>query len=52
MNTFLKILGPIGIIYFALAFIGGSYVVSPLMIVMLSYCLYDVIKSSKKMKDE
>ncbi len=52
MNTFLKILIPIGIIYFALAFIGGSHVVSPLMIAVLSYCLYDVIKKDKKMKDE
>ena len=52
MNTFLKFLAPIGIIYFALAFIGGSHVVSPLMIAVLSYCLYSVIKSSKKMKDE
>ena len=26
MNTFLKILGPIGTIYFALAFIGANYV--------------------------
>jgi hypothetical protein len=26
MNTFIKILGPIGIIYFALAFIGANYV--------------------------
>lgn len=40
------------IIYFLIAFIGGSYFVAPLMIAVLSIWLYKFEKVNKKVGDE